>query len=87
MAMKRREAREELNDAAGRKQKEKVSQRQNSRDTTEFKGFSSTNSPQFNSAKLLWDVQQLCTIVTKDGPQVTTKVPKSPSVARILLFL
>ena len=53
MAMKRREAREELNDAAGRKQKEKVSQRQNSRDTTEFKGFSSTNSPQFNSAKLL----------------------------------
>lgn len=51
--MKGREAREELDDAAGRKQKEKGSQRQNGRDTTEFKDFCSTNSPQLNSAGLL----------------------------------
>lgn len=50
--MKGREAREELEDASGRKQ-EKESQRQNRRDTTGFKDFHSTNSPQLNSTGLL----------------------------------
>lgn len=53
MAMKRGEAKEELNDAPGRKQKGKITQRRNRRNATEFKGFSLTNSPQFNSAGLL----------------------------------